>query len=277
MQPLQSDTDIFNAFKLYKETVLQTDVDIHFWQWFIKEGVKGFMQDQSKGELVYAAIFAAYNINHVNSQGILKSNEKSIQLLKSNLENHRVDFLSWVINLSIVKIYNAVEIFFYQAIQLKYFPNNDSPLNNKKAIYKINKEIKTILQASNIKYDTTNNKHLIEFIKSKSSEYSFFINNPIRIDLITTWVNFFELLSILRNIVVHDSMLVTKNVENRIKGHAKDIFNRHFNIVKNISGNNVLQPKEDQYKSFVVIVNDFTLNTVKFLSNEQDFDFIQMY
>ncbi|MEB0277193.1 hypothetical protein [Mucilaginibacter sp. 10B2] len=102
------------------------------------------------------------------------------------------------------------------------------------------------------------------------------MESPLNIDLATTWGNFFEMISVLRNIIAHQGTIINNDTLNEIKSKAKDIFLRHFEVVKDEFKDNHLQPKEIEFSDFINIVNTFALNTVKFTASKSDFGFLNM-
>lgn len=274
LQPPQM--TIISAFDLYRKSVLNTDVDINFWEWLIAESVKNLKNDHTKQEKLFGAILGTYDYSFQNFSGLLKVHPQSVTIEKSNLHIRQKDFMNWIMNLSFVKIYNSLEILLYHAIQINQFPHLKNSLGDKKVIANIKKEISQHLKANSIIYDTKNNRHLVEYIKALSPNYNNFLNAPVRDRSKTTWSNFFELLSIIRHIVVHDGMTVNKDVENNIKALGTDIFAFHFGLVKDEFEYNNLYTYKEHYASLISTINGFALNTIKFLFDEDDFSFINM-
>ena len=122
--------------------------------------------------------------------------------------------------------------------------------------------------------DTKNNRHLIEFLRSKSNSFNAFADNKMNVDLMTTWANFFELLSILRNVVAHQGTVITNDTLNEIKSKSRDIFERYFEVTWDTTGDKHISPKENGIVSLIGVMNDFVVNTVKFINGEKDFKFI---
>lgn len=67
----------------------------------------------------------------------------------------------------------------------------------------------------------------------------------------------------------------TQNL-NVIKSTSKDIFQRHFEIVRQDSGYEILKPIGDSYLDFIGLCNQFTLNSIKFLLGEKDLKFLEL-
>lgn len=264
------------AFAVYKNTVWEISTDIQYWQSFLKWAIKEYQEKTNYPDLLFEAGFCVYDIDYSTQSGLLKSHNKTFTIYKSELENHRQDFINWVMNLSIIKAYNAVELFLLEAIKILYLPANQNSVNSKRNIDQIQKSIKEYLLANGCTYDTKNNRHIIEFLKANSSSFTMFLSNPIRVDLETNWANYFEFLSILRNIISHQGMTININVLNEIKSKSKDIFQRHFELVEDSYGFMSLHPKESVFPGFLFLINDFTLNTIKHVASQPNLDFLDM-
>jgi hypothetical protein len=268
---------IRNAFSDYKSTVWSIDVDLHYWQSFLKWAITEYQKIDNFPEIIFEAGYFVYDIDHSSQAGWLKSNHSDSFIIKrSELDFHRQDFTNWVMNLAIVRAYNAIELFFLQLINIYFFKNQKIKLWNKKDRDKVQNQIKIFLTANNIRYDTKNNKHIVQFFRINSVNYSEFLLKTIRVDLNTNWENFFELLSILRNIIAHNAMIVTKDIQNEINSKSQDIFQRQFNLRKGPNGLYYLHPIENIFMNFISLINDFTLNSIKHVTNQKDLSFLDM-
>lgn len=268
--------DILTAFEIYKDTVFGVDADLRFWQSFLKLSIDEYKNKSPRIDEVFSAIFPAYNINPVTNTGLLKTHKKVLSIKTLDLARHNEDFFAWVTNLSILKTYNALEVFLFQAIQLRHFPNHKKPIDSKKAVEQINREINSYLTTKNINADTKNNRHIIQFLKQQSTEITSFLKLPIRFDLTTNWENFFELISILRNVIAHQGTILSEDTHNEIKSKAKDIFQRHFVLPKDDNYYMNLYPIADKFLNFTSLYNDFAVNTVKLMFNEKDLTIFKM-
>jgi len=264
------------AFTVYKSTVWEISTDIQYWQSFLKWAIKEYQEKSNYPDLLFEAGFCVYDVDYSTQSGLLKSHNKTFTIYKSELEDHRQDFINWVMNFSIIKAYNAVELFFLEAIKILFFPDNQNSENSKRNIDKLQKGIKEYLLENNCTYDTKNNRHIIEFLKANSSSFSMFLLKPIRVDLETNWSYFFELFSILRNIISHQRMIVNMDALNEIKSKSKDIFDRHFELVEDSNGFMSLHPKESVFLGFLFLINEFSLNTVKNIARQPNLDFLDM-
>ena len=258
---------ILKSFETYRNAVHSTNSDIAFWTHFVNNSVSEYETKRISIMPAYASIFCAYNIDPFLNTGSLMGG-KDIKILENTkLEESSVIFFNWVLNLSILKVYNSLEIFLLDAIAVIYFPDEISSDHKK-----INGKIQEYLRNNSDKVNTKNNKHIIQFLSRESEAFKSFSNNFVRIDLKTTWEQFFEFISILRNIIVHNAMILTKDTQNIVKTLSKDIFERYFGL----SDCNVLTPQRGNFNSFIGLINDFALNTIKIASGKSDFSCFDM-
>lgn len=265
--------DIKSAFKNYKNTVFNVDTDLHFWESVLINAIEKYKSQPDAN--FFGAIFAAYNIDEFGADGDLQDFKGDITVGTADLEKKKQMFLSWVRNLTTLKLYNALEVFFLQAIWLKYYLHLQNPTFNKKSSDALLREIRNHLTTNSLSTDSKNNKYLIEFLKSKSPQFANFFNQKMRIDLNTSWCEFFELLSILRNIIAHQGTIVSSDSKNEIFSKAKDVFQRHFKLVPDNDNNLNLEPIGEQYSNFILLINDLALNSVKFIFEQPDFSFME--
>lgn len=265
--------DIKSAFQLYKRTSFLVDTDLNFWTSVLNNAVNSFKGEPSTQ--FCATIFTAYNIEAAGPEGFLTDFKGHVAVTTKDLESKKQFFLSWVCNLTTLKLYNAVEVFFLHAIWLRYYGHLKNPITNKKNSDTLLKAITTYLDDKGLAIDRKNNRYLIEFLKNRSSNLSSFFGQKMRVDLETTWSGFFELFSILRNIIAHQGTIVSVDLKNEIFSKAKDLFNRYFKLVTDIDGNLHLTPIIEQYGNFILLINYLALNTVKFVFDEKDFKFLE--
>ncbi len=266
--------DYFNE---YKEVAFQTEVDLGFWTNFLSANIKEFQSKNPINTWIHDAGFSMYNINPNGLDTWLHMSPDSITIEIRDLETQRQIFFNWIMNLSIVRLYNASELLILKSIHFKFFSSikiND----NKKGINKIIAEIRNYLLANSLPFDTTNNRYLLEFIKHKSPEFLQFLNLKLNIDWQTKWKDFYELFSILRNIITHNAMIVTNDIKNNINSIAKDVFNYYFTQLDKTKDFTILKPKDQHhFTAFTGYMNTFTANCVKFIAGESDFIFISLY
>jgi hypothetical protein len=266
--------DINSAFNIYKNLIFAIENDLRFWQSFLELSIKTYKNQELIPKEIFSSMFTVYDFDIKSNEGYIKSLENSYSIKTSDLDFYSDLFFIWVMNLSILKSYNAMETLFHQAIWLKYYPTLKNPSLSKKNTDILEKEIKAYLNAKMLKSDTKNNRHLIEFLKSKSTEFELFCQMNIRIDLKTNWSNFFELNSILRNIIAHKGTHITSHASNQIKSIAKDVFERHFLISVDENLDKQLNPIKGIFTNFLDFTNEFSLNTTKFIFDQKDLSFL---
>jgi len=263
-----------DSFNIYKESLFSIDNDLRFWRYFLKSSIDKF--PKIGGRDINTAIFCAYDHQFDKIGGLLKCHEKVYKTKESELEKRRIDFFNWIMNLSILKAYNALEILILQAIQIVYFPNLTDPVAGKKQSDNLQKHIKDYLKNNSVKIDTKNNDHLIQFLRLNSTKLRSFFQLPMNVDLSTRWIDFFYLISILRNVVAHCGMIIQKDLHNEIKSKAKDIFERHFELILDLNGLPMLCPKDSIFGDFLNYINSLSVSIYKFVFDENDLSFIEL-
>lgn len=265
---------IRSAFRQYKDVVFGVTTDLHFWNSGLEKVVSQYNERPS--QMLFEAIFAVYNMESEGPNGSLEDFKKTISVSGEDADKKRQLFMAWVTNLTVLKLYTSSETFLLQAIWLRFYPHLKNPTFNKKAADALHREIMSHLFSCGLSKDSTNNRYLMVYLKDRSAEISSFLDQPMRVDLITNWGNFFELFSILRNTIAHQGTIVSLDSKNDIQGKAKDVFLRHFSLVSDHSKSLHLFPVVEQFGNFVGFVNDFSLNVVKFLFGEQDLRFLDI-
>ncbi|MEC5143188.1 hypothetical protein [Chitinophaga sp. 212800010-3] len=224
-------------------------------------------------ERIFESLFNVYDLQSDAPCGSLKIYRKSFKVESKNLQIYKMNFFCWLMNFSIIKAYNSCELLLLRSIQLAYFPALGNPLGNRKNMKIIQDRIKGSVENA----DTTNNRYIIEFLKVKSEEFSAFVSQIVRVDLKTNWSGFFEMISILRNVIAHHGTIVNIDTLNQIKMNAKDVFERHFSLIADKAGFKLLHPKfGESFSNFLNLINDFSLNTAKFIFNENDLSFLDL-
>ncbi len=267
------------AFEDYKNVVFDTTtIGLSFWSRFLDYSIELYFDKhpEKKNGWLRKSVFSVFDINPNIRNGYSKQHDIIHEILANELGNHKVELFEWMMNLSLLKIYNALEILLLRSIQLKYFPALKDPLLGRKEMNEIGREIKNYLKIKSVNADTNNNRYLIKYIELNSNDFINFIKFPVRIDKKTNWEDFFEMVSILRNVVAHNNMLVTNNTLNEIKSCGKDIFEQYFDLRKTVSGSIILSPKQDlgTFSNFINLFNEFGLNAVKFIFEENDLQFL---
>jgi hypothetical protein len=265
-------------FDEYLKSAFKLEVDLRFWKHFLSISIKNYKQENPENRWINEAGFSLYNLQPDGENTWLHVSTETSSIEIKDLDTHSDNFFNWIMNLSIIRIYNSAELLLLQAIQLKYFPNLNPIENNKKNVNKIISEIKNKMVLEGKSFDTTNNRYLIEFLKTKSLNFENFSKVKVNVDWSTTWNGFYEFFSILRNVITHHAMIITPDTRNTINSVAKDAFNYYFIQPLNTTEIDILKPKNEQnFLFFISNVNDFVANTVKFIAEETDFKFIGLH
>lgn len=266
-------TDIKNLFDFYRSSVFSISNDLQFWKSFLDSTIEKSYREDNKRKY-FESIFSVYDLSHNSQSGLLKTYREVFEVSNLNLDSYRKSFFSWIMNLAIVKIYNSCELLLLRTIQLEYYPVLGNPLESKKYGDKVNNEVKRFLVTA----DSRNNRHLVEFLKQKSRLFEEFSRQETRLLSNTNWVQFFEFISILRHVIVHQGAIVDNDAFNLIKSVSKRTFEDFFDLQEDKNGYNILEPKNgDYFLNFVNLINDFSLNTAKFVLGKQDLAFLDMH
>jgi len=265
------------AFHIYRNTISGTLNNTTFYRSFLQLSVERYQQQEYQPEQVFSSVFHAYNISPKDLDGHSRMYIESDHFNTRDLQHSSYAFIASFQTLALLKIYNAIEIFLYQAIQIKFFPQLKSPTGSRINTGKLTQAIEKSLQDLGISVDNRNNRHLLAFLKAMSSEINWFLAQKIRIDLSPDYETFFDLVSILRNLIGHHGTIVSDDTRNEIFSKAKDVFQRHFLLVRDENGYHNLSPNVDQFSNFISFYNEFTMNVVKFIFNHDDLDLFEMY
>jgi hypothetical protein len=263
-------------FSHYQKTVHQIEVDIRFWKHFLTISIDRYKLENPENRWIHQSGFSIYDFSLEGSGGWLKSSDLVSSIEINDLNQHSNKFFIWIMNLAIIRIYNSLELLFLQTIQYKFLSSLENPIKGKKYASKINSEIKEFLKAQSKNDDTTNNRHIISFLKEKSLPCKKFLSLPVnKVNCTSNWENFYEFFSILRNIITHDGMIVSKNVNNNLKSIAGDIYSHFFELMTDKEDPEILQVKNEEYfLNFLILVNDLAGNCLKFVAGKPDLKFI---
>jgi hypothetical protein len=273
----QQNQKILEAFKSYRNVVWNVSTDIQFWNAFLDYAIGERQKNEPESELVYSAVFSHYNHDLINGKGSLSYQPNAMLIANGDLAVRKEGFLNWVRILSILKVYNSMELFLLEAIRIRFFSSLNSAITGKDAVDKIIGEIMDFLKSNREPVDKKNNKHILRFMEIKSKEVAAFFNLAVRTDLNSNWRNFFEQLSVLRNLITHQGAILNTNALNTIKSTGRDIFLRYFELVKDDAGHEILTPiGGTRFSDYILHCNDFALNTVKFLLGERDMGFLEL-
>lgn len=263
-------------FDDYVNTVFTVERDIRFWKHFLDTAIKKYQEENVENRWINQAGFSIYNYSF--QQGMwLHTSEHTKEIYISDLKEHSTEMFTWIMNLSLVRIYNAAELLLLRTIQNQYFNNLEDPIKGRKETNKVKAAVKQTLKFAGQIVDTTNERYLIEFMNVNSTAIATFLKAPVNhINWKVTWKNYFELFAILRNVIAHKSMMLTANLKNEIKSISGDIFNHYFSTANKTDAELLKPYNSDYFLNFLHHMNDFAGNTLKFLAGESDLEFIGM-
>lgn len=265
-------------FDDYAKSVFQIENDLKFWTHFLTMSIDKYKIENPENRWISQSGFSLFNrdINGDNDWLYISKIKSTIEI--DDLKSHSNNFFTWVMNLSLIRMDSYLELLLLQSIQHKYFPLLENPNNGKKQTTRIITEITSYLKINNQNFSTKNNRHLILFIKLKSVEAKTFFENKMNINWQTNWEAFYEFLSTLRNIITHHGMLVSQNKRNEIKSIAGDIFIHYFDQPLDKESSQILKPRNEHlFVNFLSEINDFASNTVKFIAEEENLNFLGFY
>ena len=273
---MQIEPNYKTFFTHYQDTVHQIDTDIRFWKHFLTNSINRYKEDNPTNKWIHQSGFSIYDISPDGLTSWLHSSSKILTIEIDDLADQNNKFFVWVMNVAIIRIYNSLELLLLQTIQVKYFPLLDNPIKGKKFANKIIFEIKNYLKAQSLNTETVNNRHIIVFLKANSVLCKQFLEVPVNhVNWKTNWGNFYEMLSILRNIITHDGMIITKSTHNTIKSITADIFAHFFEPITGKESLETLQVKNEEYfLNFVNLINDLAGNLLKIVAEEPNLNFI---
>lgn len=262
-------------FDEYVKTVFQLEVDLRFWKRFIDTSIDKYQVDSPENRWIHEAGFAIYNIPLGGGTWLHTSKDtKTIEI--DDLPKNNIDFFTWIMNLSMVRVYNSLEVLLVRAIRVRFYPQLDDPGKGRREINKVHEAVRNDLKTAGLPTDIKNQRHLIAFLSCKSPEMGSFLQvsvNPVNWK--TSWKNYFEWISILRNIIAHQEMMVTPDVRNDMNSIAGDMLSHYFKAPVNRKSSELLQPFDiHSFLNFLSHVNDFSANTLKFIAGEASMDFI---
>ncbi len=256
----------------YVHSMMEISSDYTIWKSIVdtailqyqKQGVKDV-----KNELC-SMLFSAYNLN-------AKTGKDFLYIYPRNIPLQQDSFFRWVANLAILRVYNSIEILLYSVIMEEYMRKKYSLANAKEDELVIKFEIRKYLKKN--KVEQLEERYIIQYLYRKSPEVNDFVREKMRVDLDTTWLNFFEFISMLRNLVAHNAMVVNPSNMTQIEKIAGDVYYRYFSNEILLEGNEeqiILNPKSDYFDTFLGFMNDFALNMVKCIKKQQDFAFLSL-
>ena len=238
--------------------------DLQLWKVFLPATIKTYLEKYPCQVDAQSSGFYTYDIDSNICQGELHNFNKSSEIKAQELEPSSQYFLQWVEVLSIVRLYSSIENLLILSIQLKYYDEGSLLLKNKKQVNNIKSKIQEELKDNKITTSRVNNKFLIDFLKLKSPSVSNFLKCKTYSGEESSWEDFFEFISIIRHIVVHNGMVVSLDERNNINSRFTEMFNQYFQLIESENGHMTLCVNEKVgIGNIISMCSDFALNTVK--------------
>jgi hypothetical protein len=263
-------------FLPYAKSSFKMQNDLRFWQHFIKEAIKKYQEENVGRGWISQSGYSVYNSSPDGKDTWLYSNDFFDIVETESLEKYRESFFVWVMNMTVTRICGAMEKVLIQVIGAKYFPSLAKQYAGKSLTNAIISEIKNELKNNSIKPDGRNNRYLFNFISLKEKDFETYLSVPVNyMNWQTTWKDFIEMMFKLRNVIVHEDMVMTKDVYNSINSSAGDLFEYFYELELTEDGNESLKAKTDHgFLHLVSILDDFTANTIKFIAHENTIEFL---
>lgn len=256
----------------FQRSLHALDSDLMFWNHFINKWSIPKYQAENPAQVIHASAYSAYDTQIQTGLSRLRLHYSIREIHSDDLPEYSKVLFNWIEGLAIVRIYNAIEILLLQIVDVVYFDSDVKHLTRKKDINHIIKKIETALGAN---IDKSNNKHLISFLRLKSDEFNFWIDQQINIDISSTWEDYFYLISVLRHVVVHQAMLINKDLLNEIRSKTcYEVFCRYFEVVDLENDSYELQPIQERFNSFINTSVQFAVSTLQFVAKENDVKFL---
>jgi hypothetical protein len=267
--------DLVDIHESYKKSMFELGVELQFWQHFITQWAIPEYRKQFGDRLMNSAIYVTYDNSPMQSEINLKCSPDAHYIHSKDLELQSKELFNWVMNHSLVRAYNALETLLLRAINSAYL---HLPVKSYSSRREVNKIHTVVVKALAIPTDRTNNKHLIQFLKENCPEFQSWIELPMRIDLPTTRDDFFYMISVLRHCIVHQGMVIYRDTVNELHSRrCKDLFHRHFHLVDAGNDSSEIRPVQETFTNVLALITEFSVNTLKFMSGQQDLQFLRMH
>jgi hypothetical protein len=254
----------------YSKVVFNISVDLKFWDSFLPTAIEAYKNAYPSNIRYFESGLYAYNMTLDDNSGWLYSLKKTAVIGSENIHESKESFFEWVQIISLVRIYNSLESLLYNMISSQYFtPSKSKKITNKDLKTRVLGELKTAA----IKHDTKNNKFLIAYIKFRSTNADQFLRKTVR-DLPYTWEGFFNFMSIIRHIIVHDAMEVSSDNFNMLNSEFPLLVDRYLQIKNTESKSRRLTMDDSKQglENLISLCNDFAYNLVKFVVNVERID-----
>jgi hypothetical protein len=161
------DQSVFDCDSLraaYSGVVFSISNDLIFGQTFLPAAIQAHREKYPQQTRFFESGLYAYNINLSDNKGWLHGLGLSVEITKDSLEASRERFFMWIRLLSIVRIYNALELLLYGIIETRYLPSAtlQQPMRKLKTL------ILTELKNDGVSTGTKNNAFLLTYLGHRS-------------------------------------------------------------------------------------------------------------
>jgi hypothetical protein len=267
--------DFLQIFDDYKFQSVNNLNYLFYFDLFTKDLVKEYLKIHSEEKILHEAGFSLFNQNDTNISAWLHTHTDTFKITTKTLEDSRIKFFQFAINSGIVRAYNILEIFLLRIIRLRHYGNFADPRSNKKSLNKLKRQIRDDLLKNQLNDDTSNNFYLINFLKWKSSKFENFLQRKMNLDNDMTYENFFQTISLLRHIIVHQEMMITNDVLNHLKQIGSEILDRYFVDLDRKKSHIELKPMPMTTSiNLFLLIDEFSGNCLKFYLDKNNFEFI---
>lgn len=254
-------SDFGSLRSAYSTVVFAISNDLTFWNTFLPAAIQAHREKYPDQIRFFESGLCAYDISLESNNGWLHTLDHIEAIDNENLDHSRQRFFQWIQVLSIVRIYNALELLLYGIIETCYLGS----LGEKMPLKKLKTLVLTELKNAKIPHDTKNNHFLITYLRQRNSNLGRFFSLPVS-NLTTSREEFFEFLSVVRHILVHDEMLVSRNNQNLLKSRFKEFSDLYlqFEPVDRKALKMLFNEKKSGMINLFSQCNDIAYNTLKF-------------
>lgn len=245
----------------YSAVVFSISNDLIFWKTFLPSAIQTYREKYPNQFRLFESGLYAYNIQLDNNAGWLHSFNKSVEINDDNLDQSRDRFFQWIQLLSIVRIYNALELVLYSIIEIRYPP----AIGEFHARKKLKTAILADLKKEQVAHETKNNQFLLAYLRHRNAKLSQFFSLPVT-NLTTSRSEFFEFLSLIRHIIVHNGMLLSRDNHNLLKERFSELMERYFMIEQTTCHESkiVFDETKGGMQNLISVCDDLAYNAIKF-------------
>lgn len=263
--------DIFREYKLES---FELSKDIRYWQYFLTLSIDQYNKIFPERRQLSESGFYVYDINLETNEFCLVGDNETSFLFNTDMNVESQKFFTWVTNLALSRLYNILERALLRIIGYKFLLRKPSEGFDKQVSDKVLSCVYHWLKEKNYKIDKRNNRHVISFLKYRCVYFNIFLRTNHTFGVEGNMESFFEFLSILRNIVVHNAMHLNKEAVSRLMSIDPNLFQAFFDQ-KIEKGTELLKFKTPElFLSFQSKINMFLVNTIKSVAGEDDLEFL---